>query len=83
MYETGVWPPEIDRVSERMLLPGVGRGVCIHTVMGKGWPQQVAELRVQPHTDTGESRFGSPRVSQEDIFTPAVLAADPAEVSES
>lgn len=69
MYETGVWLPEIDRVSERMLLPGFGRGVCIHTVMGKGWPEQVAELRVQPHTDTGESRFGSPRVSQEDNFT--------------
>lgn len=58
MCEAGVWLPEIDRVSERMLLPGVEEEPAHHIrVMGKSWLQHVVELRVQSHTDTGGPRF--------------------------
>lgn len=37
----------LDRVSEKMLLPGL-EGVVHICVMRKGWPDQVVELRMQP-----------------------------------
>lgn len=51
--------------------------------MGKSWPEHVVELRVQPYIHPGESRLLRPGVPLEDSsFTPAALAAEPAEVSE-